>query len=311
MRALQITANFLSMENQKPNRTFGSVSVAMVTPFHTDGSVDIPSAQKLARKLVADGCDCLTLAGTTGESPTTHQPEKDEVLQAVREAVGKDVFLLAGAGSNDTAHAVRIAESAQRYGADGLLVVAPYYNRASQEGLYRHVMAIVEATDLPVMLYDIPGRTGLAYGDETLDRLATHPRIKAVKDATGNVPQGFDRLGRTGLEYYSGDDGLNFAWLAHGASGVVSVVGHVLAPWYAKMVAEVDAGDLVGARQVARDAAPMVNALMGGGQGAVMVKHALHMMGVIETPTVRLPLAPADETALESLRSTLEGYHLL
>ncbi|MDO5673086.1 MAG: 4-hydroxy-tetrahydrodipicolinate synthase [Actinomycetaceae bacterium] len=294
-----------------PARTFGSVAVAMVTPFHVDGSLDLESAAKVAAKLVADGCDSLVISGTTGEAPTTHQPEKDDLVVTVKETVGDKAFIVAGASSNDTAHAVRMAVSAQKSGAQGLLVVSPYYNRPSQEGLYRHVMAIVEATDLPIMLYDIPGRTGLAFGDETLDRLAEHPRILAVKDATGDVPQGFERMNRTGMAYYSGDDGLNFAWLAHGASGVVSVVGHVVASAYAEMVDEVDRGDLVGARRVANKTRKIVQAIMGGGQGAVMVKHALHLMGVIETPTVRLPLAPASEDEIKQLQAVLEEYELL
>lgn len=185
-----------------PSRTFGSVSVAMVTPFRADGSVDIDAAVAVAAGLVEDGCDALVLNGTTGESPTTHQPEKDDLVRAVVGAVGERAMIIAGAGSNDTAHAVRIAQGAQHSGAAGLLVVSPYYNRPSQEGVYQHIRAVADATDLPVMVYDIPGRTGVAVGDECLDRLAAHPRILAVKDATGDVPAGFERMARTGLEFY-------------------------------------------------------------------------------------------------------------
>jgi 4-hydroxy-tetrahydrodipicolinate synthase len=259
---------------------------------------------RVAVKLVDDGCDALVLNGTTGESPTTHQPEKDDLVRAVVDAVGQRAMIIAGAGSNDTAHAVRIAQGAQRSGARGLLVVSPYYNRPSQEGVYRHIKAVADAVDLPVLIYDIPGRTGVAVGDETLDRLAEHPRILGVKDATGDVPAGFERMARTGLEFYSGDDGLNFDWLAHGASGVISVVGHVAAGAYAEMVRAVDAGDLPGARDVAARMRPIVAAIMGGGQGAVMAKHALHLQGVIPSPAVRLPLveaAPAEVAALEQV----------
>src|SRR5699024_504080 len=227
-----------------PPRSFGSVCVAMVTPMHPDGTLDIPAAQRLARHLVSSGADALLLSGTTGESPTTHQPEKDELVTAVVEEIGDDAMIIAGAGSNDTAHAVRIAKAAERTGADGLLVVSPYYYRPSQEGVYRHMRAVVEATSLPAMLYDIPGRTGVAIGDEILDRFAEHPQIRAVKDATGKVAQGFDRMRRTGLQYYSGDDNLNLAWLVHGASGVLSVVGHLEAARYSEMVEAVDEGDL-------------------------------------------------------------------
>ncbi|MGC5626787.1 4-hydroxy-tetrahydrodipicolinate synthase [Georgenia sp. Z1344] len=293
-----------------PSRSFGSVSVAMATPFTADGEIDVDSAVALATALVDDGCDALVLNGTTGESPTTHQPEKDALVSAVVDAVGDRVMIIGGAGSNDTAHAVRIAEGAARSGAQGLLVVAPYYNRPSQEGVYQHIVAVTEATDLPVMVYDIPGRTGVRLEEATLDRLAEHPQILAVKDATGDVPAGFETMSRTGLEYYSGDDALNFAWLAHGASGVVSVVGHVAAASYVEMVREVDAGDLPGARAVAARLKPVVAALMGTGQGAVMSKHASHLLGRIPDPTVRLPLVAATEDEVAELRAVLEaeGY---
>lgn len=301
----------MSAQLSLPSRTFGSMSTAMVTPFHPDGSLDIDSAVKVAEKLVGDGCDSLVLSGTTGESPTTHQPEKDELVREVKAAVGDRAMIIAGAGSNDTAHAVRIAEGAQRSGADGLLVVAPYYNRPSQDGVFAHITAVADATDLPVLVYDIPGRTGVTITDDLLDQLAAHPRIHGVKDATGDVPQGFERMGRTGLEYYSGDDALNFDWLAHGASGVISVVGHVVAADYAEMIREVDEGDLPGARAVAARLRPLVAAIMGGGQGAVMAKHALHLQGVIAHPTVRLPLVPASEAEIANLKKVMEEFGYL
>ncbi|MFC7405301.1 4-hydroxy-tetrahydrodipicolinate synthase [Georgenia alba] len=301
----------MSTSPRLPSRTFGSVAVAMVTPFREDRTVDVDAGVAVAVKLVEDGCDALVIHGTTGESSTTHQPEKDELMRAVVDAVGDKAMIIGGAGSNDTAHAVRIAQGAQRCGAQGLLVVSPYYNRPSQEGVYQHVRAVTDAVDLPVMLYDIPGRTGVAFGDETLDRLAQHPRILAVKDATGDVPTGFERIARTGLEYYSGDDALNFDWLAHGASGVVSVVGHVTAADYVEMVRAVDDGDLPGARDVAARLRPVVAALMGTGQGAVMAKHALHLQGVIPTPAVRLPLVTAPEADVAELAAALREHGYL
>ena len=209
-----------------PSRSFGSVGVAMVTPFTPSGEVDFDAARALAVSLVDDGADLILLSGTTGESPTTHTPEKQELIRQVKDALAGRAMIMAGAGSNDTAHAVRIGVASQEAGAEGLLINAPYYNRPSQEGVYRHINAVVEATDLPVMVYDIPGRTGVKITEETLARLAENPRVKAVKDATGDVEQGFRRMESTGLEYYSGDDGLNFAWLTHGASGVISVAAH-------------------------------------------------------------------------------------
>ena len=214
------------MSSAAPSRSFGSVGVAMVTPFTPSGEVDYDAARALAVSLVDDGADLILLSGTTGESPTTHTPEKQELIRQVKDALAGRAMIMAGAGSNDTAHAVRIGVASQEAGAEGLLINAPYYNRPSQEGVYQHINAVVEATDLPVMVYDIPGRTGVKITEETLARLAENPRVKAVKDATGDVEQGFRRMESTGLEYYSGDDGLNFAWLTHGASGVISVAAH-------------------------------------------------------------------------------------
>ena len=294
-----------------PPRTFGSLAPALVTPFNADGSLDLDSAQAIARKLVSDGCDTILLSGTTGESPTTHQPEKDDLTRAVVEAVGDRAFILCGAGSNDTAHAVRIAQSAQACGADGLLVVSPYYNRPSQAGVRAHVRTIVEGTDLPVMLYDIPGRTGVAFGDESLDELSTHPRILAVKDATGKVEQGVERMHRTGLEYYSGDDGLNFAWLTGGASGIISVVAHVAAPYLRRMVDLLDADEVWEARELSYSLRPLIHAIMGGGQGAVMAKWALHLQGLLPSLTLRLPLVPPSEAEVARVEAAMGDLDLL
>ena len=295
----------------RPAPVFGTLAPAMVTPFHEDGSLDAASAQTLAIHLVDQGCDTVLLSGTTGEAPTTHQPEKDELTRAVVEAVGDRAFVLCGAGSNDTAHAVRIAQGAQEQGADGLLVVAPYYNRPTQAGLVAHVRTIAEATDLPIMLYDIPGRTGLAFADETLDDLAQHPRVRAVKDATGKVERGAERSLRTGLDYYSGDDALNLAWLAEGASGCISVVAHVAARQYRRLIGLVADGRLLEARELAHSLRPLVRAIMGGGQGAVLAKWALHLQGILPSPAVRLPLVAPPEGEIATLRAALAGMSLL
>ena len=294
-----------------PSRSFGSVGVAMITPFTPEGEIDVPAAQSLAVSLVDDGADLILLAGTTGEAPTTHLPEKQTLLREVKDALAGRAMLIAGAGSNDTAHAVRIGVGSQDAGAEGLLINAPYYNRPSQEGVYQHIMAVVEATDLPVMIYDIPGRTGVRITDDTLARLAEHPRVLAVKDATGDVEQGFRRMEATGLEYYSGDDGLNFAWLAHGASGVISVVAHADVHSWREMITEVDEGDLAGARAVAQRMRPLVGAIMGGGQGAVMAKEALLLQGRIPSAALRLPLVRASQTEVDVLRATLAACGLL
>ena len=294
-----------------PSRSFGSVGVAMVTPFTPSGEVDFDAARTLAVSLVDDGADTILLSGTTGESPTTHPPENQELIRQVKDALAGRAMVIAGAGSNDTAHAVRIGVASQEAGAEGLLINAPYYNRPSQEGVYQHINAVVEATDLPVMVYDIPGRTGVKITEDTLARLAESPRVKAVKDATGDVEQGFRRMESTGLEYYSGDDGLNFAWLTHGASGVISVAAHADAHSWRQMIGAVDAGDLASARTLARSLRPLVHAIMGGGQGAVMAKEALHLQGRLPSPTLRLPLVRAEEAEVAALREVLAASGLL
>lgn len=287
------------------------VGVAMVTPFHPDGSVDYDAAANLAKHLVDQGIDHLVLSGTTGESPTTHLDEKEQLIKVVRQAVGEDLYITAGAGSNDTEHSVRMARSAEAAGADAILVVSPYYSRPSQEGMYQHFAKVAGQTDLPVMLYDIPGRTGVAIGDELLMRLAEIDNIVAVKDATGKVEVGARRIDETGLAFYSGDDGLNYSWLTHGAVGVISVVAHVAGASYRKMVQLVENGDYQEALQVSLELEPLVKALMGGGQGAVMAKHALAEQKVIPNATLRLPLAPASEEEIAQLRAALERFELL
>ena len=287
------------------------VGVAMVTPFHPDGSVDYDAAANLAKHLVDQGIDHLVLSGTTGESPTTHLDEKEQLIKVVRQAVGEDLYITAGAGSNDTEHSVRMARSAEAAGADAILVVSPYYSRPSQEGLYQHFAKVAGQIDLPVMLYDIPGRTGVAIGDELLMRLAEIDNIVAVKDATGKVEVGARRIDETGLAFYSGDDGLNYSWLTHGAVGVISVVAHVAGASYRKMVQLVENGDYQEALQVSLELEPLVKALMGGGQGAVMAKHALAEQKIIPTATLRLPLAPASEEEIAQLRAALERFELL
>ncbi|MDO5033928.1 MAG: 4-hydroxy-tetrahydrodipicolinate synthase [Actinomycetaceae bacterium] len=289
----------------------GQQSVAMVTPFHADGSLDTDSAVRLAKFLVDTGTDCVLLSGTTGEAPTTYQPEKNDLTDAVVEAVGDRAFILAGAGSNDTAHAVRMAENAEAHGAHGLLVVSPYYNRPSQRGLRAHVDAILDATTLPVVLYDIPGRTGLAFSDETLDYFANNDRVVAVKDATGKPEQAIKRMNRTGISYYSGDDGLNYMLMSSGASGIISVVGHAAGKFFREEIDAINEGDFARARDIQVRVTPLIQAIMGGGQGAVMAKTAMHMMGIIESDRLRLPLVPAEPEEVERLRVALTDLELL
>src|SRR6476619_857345 len=241
---------------------FGRVLTAMVTPFGDDGALDLDAAQRLASHLVDQGCDGIVVSGTTGESPTTTDAEQTELLRAVLAAVGDRARVVAGVGTNDTAHTVHLAQAAHQAGAHGLLVVTPYYNKPPQAGLLAHFTAVADATPLPVMLYDIPGRTATPIRAETLLRLGEHPRVVAVKDAKGDLFEGSRVMAETGLAYYSGDDALNLAWLTHGAVGVVSVVAHVAAAEYAEMVAAIERGDLATALDLHRRLLPAVRALM-------------------------------------------------
>jgi 4-hydroxy-tetrahydrodipicolinate synthase len=294
-----------------PARPFGAVLTAMVTPMDPAGDVDPAAAARLARHLVDHGHDGLVLHGTTGESPTTHAPEKVDVIAAVVEAVGDRAVIVAGAGSNDTKHAVRMAEQAAEAGAHGLLVVTPYYSRPSQEGIYQHTVAVADATDLPVMLYDVPGRTVVRYAPETLDRLAAHDRVVAVKDATGDVFTALRTMQRTGLAYYSGDDPLNLAFLAHGAAGVVSMAGHLAGDALAALVRAVDAGDLVTARSVMVGMLPAIDVICGSGNGALRAKVALELLGLIPHRTMRLPQATADDSEVAVVRAAMTAAGLL
>jgi len=289
----------------EPTRPFGSLLTAMVTPMHEDGEIDFASVQSLAKFLVSQGNDGLVLSGTTGEAPTTHAPEKVELIQAVREAVGANIVIISGAGSNDTAHAVRMAEQAAEAGADGVLALVPYYSKPQQAGIVAHIRAIAGASDLPVMLYDIPGRTGIALADDSYDALADVSNIIANKDATGQVEAAKDRIARTGLAWYSGDDPLTLEFLRAGAVGVVSVVSHVASRWIRAMISAHDANDAGLADAWHEKLLPVVDAIMGRGPGGVMSKAALQAAGIIPSRATRLPYVPATEEEFAALAAFL------
>ncbi len=290
---------------------FGRMLTAMVTPFDAAGALDLGAARTLATHLVDRGCDGLVLSGTTGESPTTSDEEKSLLIEAVVDAVGDRARIVAGVGTNDTRHTLHLAEQAAAAGAHGLLAVTPYYSRPPAAGLLLHFRAVADTTDLPVMLYDIPGRTGLRVGTATLLELAEHPGVLAVKDATGDLFAGSAVRREAGLAYYSGDDALNLAWLAHGAVGLVSVVGHVAPTEYADMVGAVAKNDITTARELHERLLPAVEGVMTRTQGALMAKAGLELQGVLSGRAVRLPLVEADATEVEVLRADLMAAGLL
>lgn len=284
---------------------FGRVLTAMVTPMTGSGEVDLDATQRLAKHLVDAGNDGLVISGTTGESPTTTDHEKEQLLRAVRDAVGDGVHVVAGAGTYDTAHSIELAQQAEKAGADGLLIVTPFYSKPPQAGLVEHFTRIADATGLPVMLYDIPGRSGVPIGTETLLRLAEHDRIVAVKDAKGDLFQTARVLAGSDLAIYSGEDAINLPLLAIGAVGMVSVVAHACADRYAAMVRAVDAGDLAEARRINASVIPAVQGIMNRTQGAIMAKATAQLLGVIPTRTMRSPLVEASEEQVEQLRQDL------
>ena len=287
-----------------PARPFGRVLTAMVTPFTDEGAIDLAGAQELAAQLVDRGAhDGLVIHGTTGESPTTTDAEKHAVLEAVLDAVGDHATVVAGVGTNDTAHSIELARAAERAGAHGLLVVTPYYNKPPQAGLLRHFTAIADSTDLPVMLYDIPPRSVIPIEVETLVRAAEHPKIVAVKDAKGDLGAVAWTLARTDLAYYSGEDMLNLPLLALGAVGVVSVVGHVVGPRLAELIAAIESGDLVKARAVNERLLPVYTGVFRT-QGTILIKAALRELGLPSGP-VRPPLVDATPEQVAQLRHDL------
>jgi 4-hydroxy-tetrahydrodipicolinate synthase len=277
----------------------------MASPMNPDGSLDLDGAQRLAVHLVDHGHDGLVVNGTTGEAPTTTDAEKIDLVRVVVEAVGGRAHVIAGAGSNNTAHSVESARAAAKAGAQGLLVVTPYYSKPPQEGVLAHFTTVADATDLPVMVYDIPGRTGIPIRTETLIRMSAHPRIVAVKDAKGDLFAASTVMSQTDLLWYSGDDLLNLAHLTQGAVGMVSVVGHLAGRQYAEMVAAVGQGNLARAIEIHRQLIPAVNAIMNITQGAISVKAALHDRGLIASDAVRLPLIAATTDQLALVREGL------
>ena len=287
----------------------GTVLTAMATPFTAEGTLDTETAARLAMRLVDGGCDGLVVSGTTGESPTTTDDEKTALLSVVLEAVGDRARVIAGVGTYDTAHSVHLAKAAAAVGAHGLLVVTPYYSRPPQSGLVAHFSAVADATDLPVVLYDIPPRSVVPIEWDTLRALAAHPNIVAVKDAKGDLHGAAAIMAETGLTYYSGDDALNLPWLAVGAVGFISVWGHLAAGQLRDLLTAFNSGDLATARKIAVSLAPLNNA-QGRLGGVTMAKAGLRLQG-FEAGEPRLPQMPATAAQLDDLAADMRAAAVL
>lgn len=286
-----------------PRPVFGNVLTAMITPMTAEGAVDLDGAATLAAHLLALGNDALVINGTTGESPTTTDAEKAAMIRAVRDAVGPDVPLVAGVGTNNTAHSIELAGQAREAGADALLVVTPYYSKPSQDGVLAHFTAVADAGGLPVMLYDIPGRSGIPIAVDTLRRASEHPLIDAVKDAKSDLEAATAVLRTTDLLWYSGDDGLNLPFLSIGAVGFVSVTGHLVADRLRAMLEHFNAGRVTEARELFYGTEPVSVGLFRA-PAVTLTKAALALQGLPSGPP-RPPLLPADDEDIALLVADL------
>jgi 4-hydroxy-tetrahydrodipicolinate synthase len=283
---------------------------AMATAFTDDGEVDLDATARISHHLVEHGHDGVVVSGTTGESPTTSVAESGDILRVVKDAVGDRATVIAGVGSNATAHSIELAQQAEKLGADGLLLVTPYYNKPGQAGLLHHFQQVVAATDVPVVLYDVPGRTGTQIALETYERIKGETVI-AVKDAVGDFARGV-RLLELGYAVYSGDDVSNLAWLAHGASGVISVVGHAAGRQIRSMIEDFLDGNTTAALKTYQRLLPATTAMMGvANYGATTAKASLQLLGVLDNRNVRSPLVPLTDDEVDALRAGLEASSLL
>jgi 4-hydroxy-tetrahydrodipicolinate synthase len=288
-----------------PELIFGTNLVAMVTPMRPDGTISEPGLVSLVDHLLSTGCDGIVVGGTTGESPTLTEAEAARLVRAVAAQSKSQARVVAGVGTYDTAASIQRAREAEAAGADALLLVCPYYSKPTQAGVVAHCVAVADATELPVMLYDVPARAGIAMEASTLIELAGHPRIRAVKDAKGDLFEAMSVMDRTSLAYYCGIDELNLPYLACGATGLVSVVGNVVADRHAELIRAVGNSDLDSANAIQRSLIPLVDAIMHTSQGATMAKAALAERGIIPHATVRLPLVEATPQHLQQLTDAL------
>jgi 4-hydroxy-tetrahydrodipicolinate synthase len=292
-----------------PARPFGRLLTAMVTPFGADGTLDLAKAAELATYLVDEQHnDGLIISGTGGESPTTSDAEKTDLLHAVVDAVGDRAYLVAGVGTFDTVHSVHLAERAAKAGAHGLLLVTPYYSKPPQAGLLAHFRAVANASDLPVLLYDIPGRSGVPIEPDTLIALAEHERIVAVKDAKGDLGASSRVLAETDLAYYSGEDKLTLPLLSVGAVGVVGTSTHFAGVGTKQMIEAYERGDVRAATRLHRQLLPIYSGIFRT-QGAILVKAGLRLRGLDVGP-VRSPLVDATPEQVAQLRADLAAAGL-
>ncbi|WP_224748680.1 4-hydroxy-tetrahydrodipicolinate synthase [Nocardioides hwasunensis] len=290
---------------------FGRLLTAMATAFHADGSVDLEGTARIAAHLVDHGNDGVVVSGTTGESPTTSVAEDGDILRAVQDAVGDRATVIAGVGTNATAHSVELARQAEKIGVDGILLVTPYYNKPGQAGVRHHFTSVVEATGLPVMLYDVPGRTATLIELDTYEAMRGYDHVLSVKDATGLLPRAAE-LVDLGYSVYSGDDVATLGYLAYGGAGLVSVCAHAAGDRLAAMLDAWGSGDHAEALRIHTSLLPAFDAIMGvPNYGATTAKAALELLGVLDNRRVRGPLVALDDDEVAALRAGLVAADLL
>jgi 4-hydroxy-tetrahydrodipicolinate synthase len=279
----------------RKDNPFGQVLVALVTPFTADGEVDWNDVEKHIDDVVSQGADGIVVTGTTGETSTLTDDEKVKLVEVGKKVAGSRAKVIMGGPSNETAHAIELAKKSAKAGADGIMAVTPYYNKPTQAGVLTHFRMVADATDLPFIVYDIPGRAGIQVQYETILRLAKHPNIVAIKDAKGDFSEVSRVLNQTDLLYFSGDDANVLPHLAIGASGLIGVTANVAPAAYRALVNAVNAGDLAKATQEHQALEPLVRAIMTHVPGTVATKYVLHGLGKISSPRVRLPLVGPEE----------------
>ena len=290
----------------KGKEIFGQVLVALVTPMNTDGEVDWASTERLIDYVVSNGAVGVVVTGTTGETSTLTDAEKIKLVEVGKSVANGRAKIITGGGSNETAHAIQLYKASEKAGADGVMIVTPYYNKPSQAGVLTHFRLIADATDLPVILYDIPGRAGIPISYDTFHRAAKHPNIVAVKDAKGDLAQASRIMNETDLIYFSGDDSNVLPHLAIGATGHIGVTANVAPAAYRELVDATNRNDFNHALTVHNTLEPLQRALMTHVPGTVATKYALHGLGIIDSPRVRLPLVGPEDAEAARIENDID-----
>ncbi len=288
---------------------FGQVLIAMVTPMTKDGEVDWPAVESLMDYLISHGADGLVVTGTTGETSTLTDAEKIQLVTTGKSVSAGRARIITGGGSNETAHAIELYKASEKAGADGVMVVTPYYNKPTQAGVLTHFRMIADATDLPMIMYDIPGRSGIQITYDTILRAAKHPNIVAVKDAKGDLSEVSRVMNQTDLMYFAGDDANALPTLAIGGTGLIGVTANIAPEPYRTMINAVNAGDLATATAQHKLLEPLVRATMTHVPGTVAAKYILHGLGRIASPRVRLPLVGPEESEAAEIENDISLVH--